>query len=253
MNLLQVLSTTFRLYSSHIGWYLFAALLLFLAALVGLGLFSSSLLASMVLATPYGPDGEWIQNPMAALLIFSCLGAGVLFASVVLAAAAGAFAHLCAQIGAGTREITVLSFLEYAKKNGLTFWSISMIQMVMGGVATIPFILLAVLLGRVWAPLIILTALAAVAAFFAVQWPVWLAFSAQVVERRGLMASLKSSWLCARRAPMSGLAAVAIWGIAFLFPTPMLIFYPIYFFFIFMPLTTVMGLVYYESSRGMLR
>lgn len=253
MNLLQVLSTTFRLYSSHIGWYLFAALLLFLAALVGLGLFSSSLLAGMVLATPYGPDGEWIQNPTAALLIFGCLGAGLLFASVVLAAAAGAFAHLCAQIGAGTREITVLSFLEYAKKSGLTFWSIGMIQMAVGLAAMSPFLLLAILLGRAWMPLILVAALASAAAFFAAQWPVWLAFSAQVVERRGMMASLKSSWLCARRAPMPGLAAVAIWGIAFLVPTPMFIFYPIYFFFIFMPVSTVMGLVYYESSKGMLR
>lgn len=253
MNLLQVISTTFRLYSSHVGWYLFAGLMLFLSALVGFGLFSSSLLASMMLSLPYGENGGWIQNPMAALLIIGCLSTGALIASAVLLAAIGSFTHICAQIGSGAREITILGFLEYAKKWGLTFWFIGMAQTALGLAVLLPVVVLAVLLEKVWQPLLIVGLIIGGIAFFLAQWPLWLAFSAQVVERRGVMGAAKSSLVCARRAPISGMAAMGISSAALLVPTPMLIFYPIYFFFVFMPLSTVLSLVYYESSKGMLR
>ena len=253
MNLLQVLTTTLRLYSTSVGWYLFAGLLLFLSSLVGLGLFCCSLLASMVLASPFGEEGQWLHNPPAALLIFGCLGMGALCASAVRSASAGAFVHLCAQIGSGRREITLLGYLEYGKRNGIAFWTISLVRWALELAAMSPFILVAALFGPVWAPLAVVMALFCVGAFVLAQWPLWLAFSAQAVERRGVMASIRASLYCARRAPGSGLAAVLILGAAMLIAAPMLVFYPLYFFFVFMPLSTVMGLVYYESSRGMLK
>jgi len=128
-----------------------------------------------------------------------------------------------------------------------------MAQGLVGLAAMIPFVLLGRALERIWAPLLAADFILASAAFFMVQWPLWLAFGAQVVDRRGAAAALASSLRSARQAPGAGLVAVILAWLAFFVPLPMLIFYPPYFFFVFMPLAAIFSLVYYEASCGMLR
>jgi hypothetical protein len=253
MNLLQVTAASVRLYSNHLGWHLLGGLALVLSTLVGLGLVCGALLASMLLATPFGPNGEWIRQPLAAGLIFLTLGAGALAGSLILFAAAGAFVHVCAQIGAGVREITVMGFLDYMRRFGHVFWAIGILQIALGALAALPFIIAAVLLSSAWEPVLLIGAAVGILAFFLAQWPLWLAYGAQVVERAGLFGSIGLSVRTAMRAPLTSLAGLLLVGIGFALPLPMLLFYPIYFYFVFAPLAADFGLLYYEASRGMLK
>ncbi len=253
MNLLQILSTALRLYSNHTGWHLLAGFALFLFTLISFGLFSCALIASMFIAAPYGVEGGWAHNWLAIVEIAGALFVGLLVASFVLFAAMGAFIHTCAQVGAGVREITVMGFLEYAHRFSFTFWIIGMVQTVLGSVVALPFLLLTPLLSSLWGPLILLGPALAGIAFFLMQWPVWLAMQAQVVDRRGALGSIALAWRTSVSAPLTGMVALMLTGIAFAALLPMLIFYPIYFFFIFMPLATDFALVYYEAARGLLK
>ncbi|MCL6089399.1 MAG: hypothetical protein M1530_04535 [Candidatus Marsarchaeota archaeon] len=253
MNLLQVTAASFRLYSNHIGWHLLGGLALVLSTLVGVGLMCGALLAGMLLAIPFGPDGGWIRQPLAAALILLTLGAGALGGSVVIFASLGAFVHVCAQIGAGVREITVLGFLDYMRRFGHVFWAIGILQAMLGSLAALPFVIASMLLSSAWEPVLFIGAVFGILAFFLAQWPLWLAFGAQVVERGGVLGSIGLAVRTSLRAPISSLAGLLLLGIAFSLPLPMLLFYPVYFYFVFAPLAADFGLVYYEASRGMLK
>ncbi|VVB57626.1 Uncharacterised protein [uncultured archaeon] len=253
MNLLQIISTTLRLYAGHIGWHLLAGFALLLSTLVACGLLSGTLLVSMFVAAPYGVEGEWVHEPLAVLEIGILLTAGLVAGSWVLLSTLGAFMHTCAQIGAGVREITVLGFLEYARQFGASFWAIGMVQMTLGSIVALPFLLLSPLLSSVWGPLAALGVALAALAFFLIQWPVWLAMQAQVVDRHGAAASIGLAFRTSMGAPLTSFVALALLGVGFVLPLPMLIFYPIYFFFIFAPLSADFGLVYYEAARGLLK
>jgi hypothetical protein len=253
MNFLQVISASFRLYSKHLGWHLLASLELAVAMLVGLGLFCGALLASMLLATAAGSEGSWIKQPLTAGFILITLGVGLIAASFVVFAAFGSFIHTCAQIGAGVREITILGFIEYMLEHGHTYWIISIVQIGIG--AGIAFILLALgwLLKGMSGALFAIFAIAAIVAFFAAQFPFWLAFCAQAVERKGAIKSLELALKTSMRSPISSFAGMIFVELAFAIPLPMLIFYPIYFYFVFAPLAADFALVYYEASRGLLK
>ena len=51
---------------------------------------------------------------------------------------------------------------------------------------------------------------------------------------------------------LCSMAGVLILAVLFTFPLPMLIFYPLYFFFLFAPLAAIFGVVYFEAARGMI-
>ncbi len=253
MNFLQVVRTTFSLYRSHVGWYTLAGLSLFLTTAVGIGLMVGALLFDMLLALFWGTEGQWVRYPPAVASILIMTGSGFIVSSVLVFAGLGAFVHACAQVGAGVREITVLGFLEYMRRFGGSFWPIAMAQLILGFAAAIPIIALGVWLLGAGSVLMIAILLLAILAFVIMQWPLWLAFGAQVVDRRGAIRSMMNAMGVSVSAPITSLIGVLTLGVLFVVPLPMLVFYPLYFFLFFAPLAAIFGVVYYEAAKGMIK
>ena len=253
MNLLQVTRTTLLLYRSHAGWYALAGLALFLTTMVGIGLMIGTLLFDMLLALFWGTAGQWIHYAPAMAAVLLMTASGFIVSSVIVFAGLGAFIHACAQIGAGVRDVTVINFLEYMRRFGGSFWPIGIMQLILGGVLAIPVLLIGTWLAGAGSILMVLVILLAILAFFIMQWPLWLAFGAQVVDRRGAMRSMMSAMSVSFSSPLTSMTGVLVLGVLFMVPLPMLVFYPLYFFFLFAPLAAIFGVVYYEAARGMIK
>lgn len=253
MNLLQITKTTLSLYRAHAGWYTLAGLALFLTTMVGIGLMVGTLLFDMIIALFWGTEGQWIRYAPAVAAILAMTASGFIVSGVLVFAGLGAFVHACAQIGAGAREVTVLNFLEYMRRFGGTFWPIGIAQLVLGCMAAVPVLLAGAWLAGVWSILMIFVILFAILAFAVMQWPLWLAFGAQVVDRRGSIGSMTSAAGISFSSPLTSLIGVLILGGLFIVPLPMLVFYPLYFFLLFAPLAAIFGVVYYEAARGMIK
>lgn len=252
MNLLRIGLTTIQLYRAHAGWYTLAGLALFLTTMVGIGLMVGALLFDMLLALFWGTEGQWIRYAPAVASILIMTASGFVVSSVIIFAGLGAFVHACAQIGAGVREVTVLNFLEYMRRFGGTFWPIGIAQLLLGCMAALPILIIGTWLVG-WSVLMLLFILLAGLAFIVMQWPLWLAFGAQVVDRRGTIASCAGSVGISASSPLTSLVGVLILGVLFMVPLPMLVFYPLYFFLLFAPLAAIFGVVYYEAARGMIK
>ena len=253
MNLLQITRTTLSLYRAHAGWYTLAGLALFLTTAVGAGLIIGTLLFDMLLALFWGTQGQWIHYAPAVAAILVMTASGFIVSSVLVFAGLGAFIHACAQIGAGVREVTVIGFLEYIRRFGGSFWPIGMAQLILGGVLAIPILVAGTWLVGAGSILMIAVIFAAILAFIIMQWPLWLAFGAQVVDRRGAMRSMMSAAGVSFSAPFTSMVGVLVLGMLFMVPLPMLVFYPLYFFLLFAPLAAIFGVVYYEAARGMIK
>ncbi len=253
MNLLQIIRTSISLYRAHAGWYTLAGLGLFLTTTVSIGLMVGAILFDMIIALYFGTDGQWIKYPLGVAAVLMTTACGFIISSFLLFGGLGAFVHFCAQIGAGVREITVLGYLEYIKRFGGSFWPIGMTQLITGSVVALPILIVGVWLTPGWLVLTLLAVFISIFAFAVAQWPFWLAFGAQVVERKGSITSLKNALGVSLAAPATTMAGVLMLAVLFTFPLPMLIFYPIYFFFLLAPFAAIFGVVYYEAAKGMIQ
>ncbi len=253
MNLLQITKTTLSLYRAHAGWYTLAGLALFLTTTVGIGLMVGTLLFDMLLALFWGTEGQWIHYAPAVASIIVMTASGFIVSSVLIFAGLGAFVHACAQIGAGVREITIINFLEYMRRFGGSFWPIGMAQLILGCALAIPVLLVGTWLAGANSILAVAVLILAILAFIIMQWPLWLAFGAQVVDRRGAIHSMMSAAGVSFSAPLTSMVGVFGLGVLFMVPLPMLVFYPLYFYLLFAPLAAIFGVVYYEAARGMIK
>lgn len=253
MNVLQILAMTGRLYRDNIAWYTLAGVALFISTLVASGFFVAVILVDILLALRFGMGGTWIGKPVVVAAMLAVTGVGWLAATLIWFASLGAFMHTCAQIGAGRREISLLSFVDYARMLGLTFWFIGMIEQLAGTILAAPFIVVGVLLGpslrgAEWAGLA-----AGGLVFTLAQLPFWLAYPSEIITRRGAIPALINSIKASRSSPVASLVMLLVIFVLAAVPTVVLVFYPIYFFFILAPLVATLVLVHYEAVQGMIR
>lgn len=253
MNLLYLLTWSVRLYTRQAVWYLLAGLMLFLTTLMALGLPTAALLLDAALALYFGPGGSWISKPPAAGLIFIVFLAGLAGGSFMLFAGTGAFLRACAQIAAGRREINLLGHADYMREEGMEFWKIGMAHLAAGVVGLTPGVGLALnpalAAAGLSGPMLALGAALGVL----MQGPLWMAMPAQALWHKGSGRSLGMAWRAAMAQPLAAAVAYAALLVALLLPTSVLMFYPIYIFFIFMPWAALVALLYLEALKDQLQ
>ncbi len=253
MNFLQIISMSLRLWQQHLALYALAGLTLFISTFIAAGVFSGALIADGILALSFGPAGTWIQNPLLALVMLASTLLGFLASTVLLCSGTGAFLRSCAQIAAGSREVNLLGFIDYASSQGISFWLITMVMLGIGAVLAVPVLVVGVLLSSSAAWILPAALVVALSLALLVGLPFWLAYAAQVVHRKGALPSLTASVKASAHSPVASLVLLVLLLALFFTPMVFLIFYPIYFFFIFMPIAGNLMLVYYEAAQGLLR
>ncbi|MDE1798068.1 MAG: hypothetical protein KGH63_01525 [Candidatus Micrarchaeota archaeon] len=252
MNFLQIVAMALRLWRQHLTLYTLAALMLFLCAFISAGLFSGALLTDALLALAFGPSGAWAQNPLVVLGMLASTVIGFLASTVLLCAGTGAYLRSCAQIAAGSREVNLMGFVEYASAQGLSFWFITMCMLILCAVFSVPVAAAGILFSSYGAWVLPLSLVIALSIALLVALPFWLSYSAQVVHRKGALPSLLSSVKASAHSPVASLVLLVILLALFFAPMVSLVFYPIYFFLIFMPVAGNLMLVYYEAAQGLL-
>lgn len=253
MNLLQIFSMALRLWRNNAAWYALAGLALFLTAFISAGLLGGLLIFDALVALLFGPAGAWIARPPVALTMAGITGLGLLLVLFFFFSGLGAFMHFCAQIGAGKKEINLLAFLEYGRLHGPSFWVVGLLEQAVAMLFALPVLLLGWALSSVYPTLLPVALLLALMVYFVAQLPFWLAFPAQIVARKGALASLSASVKASVSSPIGSLCVLLLISLMMALPAPLFIFYPIYFFLIFMPMATVLELVYFEATQGLIK
>lgn len=253
MNLLEILSMTLRIYRANGAWFSLAGFTLLLASLISSGVLVGAFLLDALIALFFGPAGSWISKPPVAAAILGVTLAGLMLSTFLLFSSIGAFMHFCAQIGAGRREINMLAFLEYAKMHGPAFWLIGMVHQMVGLLISTPFVV-AAFLSLSSMPILAWVLLAlGVAGYTFGQLPFWLAYPAQIINRKGAFRSLGVSLKASLSAPFTSLTVLFLLFLLGALPAVTLVLYPIYFFFIFAPLASTLMLVYFEAVQGLIK
>ncbi|MFH1095835.1 MAG: hypothetical protein V1728_06470 [Candidatus Micrarchaeota archaeon] len=252
MNILQIIAMGWGIYRRNAAWYALAGLMLFTTALISAGLVSAGFLIDCGIALVLGRHAVWTAVPAAVITIALVTLVELAAGAFIAFSAWGAFTHLCARIGAGGRQISLLGFFEEMSAMALTYFLIGSIQQAAGLAVALPVFVVGVAIGTVYAPVAAVAALLAGGVWLLMQLPFWLAFPAQVVQRRGAVASVAASIRASIASPLASLVMLLTLALLALVPLVLNVFYPLYLFFVFAPLYTTMKLVYFEAISGML-
>lgn len=253
MNVLQIITMGWRLYRRNAAWYAMAGLMLFTTAIISAGLFSAGFLIDCGIALVAGRNAVWTTVPAAVISIAAVTMVELAAGALIAFSAWGAFTHLCAQIGAGGRQISLIGFFEEISSRGWTYFLIGSAQQAAGLAIALPVFVVGAALGTIFPPIAALAALIALGAWILMQTPFWLAFPAQVVRRQGAVAAVAASLKESLAAPLASIVMLLLLALLALVPLVLNVFYPIYFFFVFAPLYVTMKLVYFEAMSGMLK
>jgi len=253
MNILQIIMLSWSLYRRNAAWYALAGLLFAITMIMSTGMLSGAFLADCAVALAWGPKGAWIANVQAVAIIAAITSAGIAISFFIAFTAAGAFAHTCAQIGSGVREVNLIGFFEHMQIFAPTFFAIGFVQQALGAAVAMPIIALGIFASTLNPALLPVGIVLALIAWAVVQLPFWLAYPAQIVKQRGAVQSLQSSLRATISSPLATAFCILLLLALAIAPLALNIIYPIYFFFVYAPFCETLKLAYYEAVKGMLK
>jgi len=253
VDVINLIVLSARIYASRLFNYLYASIAYVMATIVACGVAVAFLLLDAGIALLAGNGGAWIYNPIFAFAILMSTLLGIFCFFYIYFAAAGAYMHLCAQIGSGQKDAGISQYTEYMVANANSFFSISaapgFISFFIIGVLALAGILISkISFTAMW----ILFAIASTVWFF-VQIPVWFAYAAKVVSGAGAFDSIKMSVYIIMKNPLAALAIIFMTYVLAIIPTMSIIFYPIYFFTFLSPFSSILTIGFYEVSQGLIK
>lgn len=253
MNLNQIIKLSIRIYATNVHWFFLAGVLFFITTLTSFGLMSVFLVIDGLIAIFLGPAGTWINRPEVLSLIAISTLLGILSSTALFFSSLGAFMRMCTKIGAGRRDISIISFLEYMESLGLNFFIIGLFQNITALVLAAPLVLVGLAISSkggifLWASLFF-----ALFAWTLGQLPFWLAFPIAIIKKQGALRSMKMALDNTIRNPIGSLVLLVIIYTLMIVPMIIPVIYPIYFFFVFAPFVSILTVTYYEAIKGLLK
>jgi hypothetical protein len=253
VDLNQIIKLSIRIYAKNVHWFFLAGLLFFISTLTSFGMFCLFLIFDGVIALTMREDGTWLESIDALILISISTLIGIIISSYIFFASLGAFMHMCTKIGAQRRDISIISFLEYMQRLGISFWMIGLFQNISALVLAAPLITIAFMIGLKGGIFFWIALILAGFAWTIGQLPFWLAFPIEIIKKKGAFKSMRMALKNTVEKPIGSLILLIIIYILLIVPMIIPFIYPIYFFFVFAPFVSILTVTYYEAIKGMLK